>query len=256
MHSISYLNMTRFCSFSAMLCILGQALAPSELQSKPRPGPLDFEGQVRILRAILKEQSPRYRLLPVDLFESKQSYKTRANSSMLDDRRYVFKKPEHSAFQLEMRLIRRYQPAAGAERSLFIHTAFEIPGRQAYQLLLTKSVILPGQLTRASIWVYSNHYAHRLDFLFQNANGARIRVHGPTLSWYGWRRLELDLPASLYHRGHRIDHRYKHSFLGFVIQSSSRARAGAINIGLDNFLIMSDFQELNYPGTEFDDIWK
>ena len=216
------------------------------------PKPYDALGQVNLMDGLLSEKPNRYRLLVVDTFENLRPYRPRAASTDLSDVRYIFKTPDERAFQIERELVEGWSDLKPAfERSLMVYTSFSVPGRQSYWLRPAEPVFVRGQLFRGSIWVHSNTYRHSLTLLFENADGREIRVPLANLHWDGWRRLSFSLPAELYRRGRRADNRYDHKFTGFLITSHPLGKAGPVAIMLDNFLIISDYKEFQYPGFEY-----
>jgi hypothetical protein len=142
------------------------------------------------------------------------------------------------------------------ERSLFIHSSFRLPGKEQYWLKASRPLLIQGQLLRASLWIHSNMYKHSLSLLFRNADGRTVKAPVGNLLWHGWRRLDIALPAELYRRGRLADRRYAHYFSGILIESHPLAEAGDFAIMLDNFLVLSDIKEFEYPGYEQADIWE
>lgn len=235
------------------------ALLFGTLQAREYPAPYDAAGQVEVLDRLIETTGGRYRLWPTDLFEEQRLYRPRGNSTMLSDVRFLFKTPDQPAFRREAEVIRsRLRSPDGNtgpdplrfERSLFVHTSFEIPGRQSYRLEAAEPVVVRGQLYRASLWVHSRMYRHSLSLLFRNADGREVRAPLGPLLWHGWRRLEVQLPPELYRRGRNLERRYRHEFLGFVIKSHPKSQPGDVALLFDNLLIVSDIQELAYPGAE------
>ena len=233
-------------------------LVAAGLSARELPAPYDADGQVEMLDQLIESYGGRYRLWPVDLFENERQYAPVANSTMLSDVRSIYKTPEQPAFAREAAVIEnRWIPASSApeklgfSRSLFVHTSFEIPGRQSYRLEVQQPAVIEGQLFRASLWVHSNMYRHGLELLFRNADGREVRVPLGPLLWHGWRRLEVQLPPELYRRGRHIERRYRHEFLGFLIRSHPKTEPGDVALLFDSLLVVSDVQELGYPGVEY-----
>lgn len=241
--------------------LAGLVLAPQQIRAREVPAPYDAMGQVEILDQLIESTGGRYRLWPTDLFEQQRLYKARGNSTMLSDVRYIFKTPADPAFRREEQVLQNRlrtpdgdtgPDPLGFERSLFVHTSFEIPGRQTYRLEAQEPVVVRGQLYRASLWVHSNMYRHTLSLLFRNASGKEVRVALGPLLWHGWRRLEVQLPPELFDRGRNIQRRYRHEFLGFLIKSHPKTEPGDVALMFDNLLVVSDIQELSYPGASED----
>lgn len=250
--------------------------------SREYPAPYDAAGQIAVLDELIETTAGRYRLYAADLFEEQHRYAPRANSTMLSDVRFLYRPVSDPAFAAERKLLarrlrqsdtgtgvlwqtnndlrrnRQNADAANAgqpggpefERSLFVHTSFEVPGRQSYRLEVSEPIVLEGQLYRASVWVHSRMYRHTISLLFRSANGHEVRVPLGPLLWRGWRRLDVALPPELFQRGRQIGRRYRHEFVGFLIKSHPKAQPGDVALLFDNLLVLSDVRELSYPGAE------
>ncbi len=219
------------------------------------PKPYDALGQVRLMEGILDEQ-PGYQLLMGEPFENLRPWTSRAASSSLSDIRYIFRVPKGKAYAEERRIIEERRIGDYRfERSLFVHTSIELPGRQQFWFHPKEKIPLQGQLFLASFWVHSNMYLHRLVLLFRNADGREIRVPAGRLTWHGWRRLTVKLPRALYRRGRSEGRQYEHFFTGMLLISHPRQPAGDVALMFDNMLILSDMHEFRFPGTEYRDAW-
>ena len=226
------------------------------LRAAEFPEPHDMEGQVRFLDEFLTQFKDSFQLHLVDSFEQELLYSPRANSTDLSDIRFLFKTPDKNAFEMEKNIIQKHiKKEISFERSLFIHTSFNLSG-QHFQLLSHRPVALTGQLFRASLWVHSNHTYNTLSLLFNNAEGREIEVNLGRMNWFGWRRIDVRLPASLYRRGRNFQTRYRHSFKGFVIRSPTGRDPENASILIDHLLVLSNVKELSYPGAEILDNWK
>ena len=242
----------KFSTFTASIFLL----AFSQIHAAEFPKAYDPEGQVNYISQFMKEFSDRYSLQLADGFERDILYSPRANSTDLSDIRFLFKTPDKKAFENEKLLILEYAAKdASFERSLFIHTSFNIPG-QNFHLIPHKALILKGQLIRASVWIHSNNTMNSLSLLFNNASGKDVEVNLGRLNWNGWKRIDVQLPASLYRRGKNYATRYRHSFTGFLIRSPTGRDTQNATLMIDNLLVMSDIKELSYPGNEILDDWK
>ena len=195
------------------------APGPAGMIAREVPAPYDALGQVETLDQLIETYGGRYRLWPTDLFENERLYNPHGNSTMLSDVRVIYKTPNDDAFRREEQVIKKRLRAPDGntnpgplefERSLFVHTSFEVPGRQSYRLEAGEAVVVRGQLFRASLWIHSNMYRHTLSLLFRNADGKEIRVPLGPLLWHGWRRVEVQLPPELYRRGRDLQRRYRH----------------------------------------------
>lgn len=230
-------------------------LSAGGLMGTEFPKPYDADGQVKFLDQLLAEFSGRIRLLPVDLFEGEIQYRPRAASTDLCDIRSLELGPQSEASVAEGAVIAKYAKAdASFERSLFIHTSFNIPG-QTLRIMPHNRIQLRGQLLRVSLWIHSKSYRHSLSLMFVNTDGREVEVPVGQLTWEGWRRIDLRLPRSLYQRGKRLEMRYLRHFDGFLIRSAQPEEPGNLAIMIDNLLVLSDFGELNYPGIEILDEW-
>ena len=227
-----------------------------QIRSAEFPKSYDAEGQVNFLVQFLTKFSDRYALLLTDGFEKEFLYYPRNNSTDLADIRYIFRTPENKAFENEKSIVLKYaETNATFERSLFIHTSFNIPG-QNFHIIPHKPIALKGQLYRASIWIHSNNSNNSFSLLFKNASGKDVEVNLGRLNWNGWKRLDKELPKSLYRRGKNFATRYRHTFTGFLIRSPTGRDTENASLMIDNFLIVSDIKEISYPGSEILDNWK
>ena len=215
---------------------------------------------LEFFRKILEEQRLRYILLEGDLFEKGKegSYFAYAPTNILADIRYISKLPlPKELFDKEKQMIQKYiGPKKGFASSLFIQTAFNNPGEESFVLKRHQPALLQGKVLRASLWVHSQGYPHRLVLLFQRANGRALSVSAGNLFWRGWRRLDLNLNHTKLgtdRRKNRSD--YKAKFLGFRIQSAPNSEPGSLSLLFDNFLLLSEQQGKDYPGSEIEDSW-
>ncbi len=242
--------MRRF-GFAIAICAL---ILPEGARTVPRAGPNDPLGQVVALDWLLANESRRYSLLIAEPFEDVRPWRPRAASNPLSSAAYIYKTPDGPAFDREKLLV---EPRSSAEnlRSLFVHTSFEIPGRESYLLQPAEPIPLTGQLLRCSLWVHSNGYLHTLSLIFRNADGREVRAALGSLHWHGWRRVEVQLPPALFRRGRRAVNRYKHELTGILISSHPLAPPGDVAILLDQLLILADTSEFRYPGFELQDSW-
>ncbi|MBX7057490.1 MAG: hypothetical protein K1X75_05445 [Leptospirales bacterium] len=238
----------------AILALLFWQRSP---EARSLPQPYDAEAQIQIWTGLLRSEPERYELTAIDLFEPDSApYAPRANSTMLADLRYLFRTPESAAFQAEGRLL---QERSGGdptfERSLFVHTSFELPGQQSFFFAPRIPLHVRGQVLRIGLWVRSDMYRDRLWLVFRSAGGREVRADAGTLQFRGWRRLDLSPPPELFAESRLMEHPYDHQFLGFLIESSPHSEAGAIAIQLDNLTALVDMQRLRYPGAEYIDGW-
>lgn len=237
-----------------LICVL---LSTSALFARDLPAPYDAAGRVEVLDQLIESYAGRYRLYPVDLFENSRVYKPQGNSTMLSDVRYIYQRPDEPAFARELEVVtKRGNTDALGEQTLFVHTSFEVPGRQHYRLEVTEPVMIPGRLFRASVWVHSSMYRDKLELLFETAQGKEVRVPTGDLMWHGWRRLDLTLPVSLQKMQRNVEQRNEHRFVGFLIRSHPKSKPGDVALSFDNLLIVSDLVDLRYPGGEYADTWK
>lgn len=236
---------------------IGVSIGPSPLPARELPRPYDANAQVNLWRSLLESAPDRYELIIADLFESDSApYAPRANSTMLSDVQLLFRVPDAGAFREEAALIQsQSERGFQFERSLFVHTSFELPGQQNYFLRASRPVVLRGQITRLGLWVHSNMYAHRLALVFRSAAGKEVQCDAGSLLFRGWRRLDLNPPPELYAESRLMERPYDHLFLGFLIESSPHAEAGDLALMFDNLTAISDMQRLRYPGAEYIDGW-
>lgn len=217
---------------------------------------------LEFFRKVLLEQSPQYLLLEGDLFEKdekdEETYFAYAPANILADIRYIPKLPDPpELFAKEKQMIQKY---LGNQKrfssSLFIQTAFNNPGKDNFVLKRRWPVPLQGKILRASLWVHSQNYPHRLVLLFQKASGHPISVSAGNLFWRGWRRLDLNLAYAGLEAGKRKNSsKYRHKFLGFRILSAPNSKPGSVSLLIDNFLLLSDRRGTDYPGSEIEDRW-
>ena len=236
------------------LLALGAVIALLPLHAVPVAAPNDAAGQVQLLDWLLSSEGGRYSLLVAEPFENTRPWRPRAASNPLATVSYVFRTPEGPAFEREKALVEAHA-TSDFRQSLFIHTSFEIPGRESFWVQPAEPIRLQGQLLRCTLWVHSNGYLHSLSLLFKNADGREVRVHAGSLHWTGWRRLDLQLPRSLFRRGRRATNRYQHELTGLLITSHPLAEPGDVALMLDQLLIVADTSEFRYPGFEQRDGW-
>ncbi len=229
----------------------------SAVFARDLPAPYDAQGRVEVLDQLIESYAGRYRLYPVDLFENRRVYEPKMNSTMLSDVRYIYQRPDEAAFARELEVVTKHANTnAVGEQTLFVHTSFEVPGRQHYRLEVSEPVMIPGRLFRASLWVRSSMYRDKLELLFETAEGKEVRVPAGDLLWHGWRRLDLTLPVSLQKMQRNVERRREHRFVGLLIRSHPKSKPGDVALSFDNLLIVSDLVDLRYPGGEYADTWK
>jgi len=230
------------------------ALSEVLLLGAPRPQALDPESRINHWSQLLIEQREIYRVYPVALFEDQPHLKVISPATPLAVVKTVYKRAIEAAFNKETELINRFYPSS-SRRSLFVHTSFEIPGQQNFQVEFKEPLKLKGRLLAVSLWVYSNDYPHRLVLLFNNQAGKKIEISAGNLNWLGWRRLEIRLPTHFFNPPRKISTAEGHSLIGFRIVSHPRSSAGDVSIMLDNILAFADRRTNSYPGAEFSDEW-
>jgi hypothetical protein len=236
--------------------LFGIFIITSDLTSSEFPKPYDVDAQINSLKQFMLKFSDRYSLQLVDGFEKEFLYSPGANSSDLSDIRFLYLVPKNQAYENEKSIILKYAAQnVSFDRSLFIHTSFNIPG-QNFHFIPHKQIELKGQLYSASIWINSNNTQNSLSLLFKNASEKNVEVNIGKLNWNGWKRLEIQLPQSLQRRGKNFATRYKHSFTGFLLRSPTGKETSTVSLMIDNFLIISDTKEISYPGSEILDNWK
>lgn len=216
----------------------------------------DALDQIRLLSGILTEMPDRMELQSLDLFESKRDYYTRAPSTDLSVIDYAYRSPEGEEFKEEMDLLKqKVDPEASYQRCLMIHTSFDIPGKQVYQVLLRHPVPMRGEPVRLSAWIHAQNQKHTLSALFFDPRGRPVEVPLAALTWQGWKRITVNLPARQFRskRDRRIPAGGK--FRGFLIRSHPLEEAGPVSIMIDNLLVLKDMQKIIYPGAEIQDTW-
>ncbi len=238
------------------LTLLVSLLLLTPLEGRELTFPRDTAGKVRFLGKLMEQEKGRYRLYLAESFENGTPWSPRASSSPLNDLRFLPRIPDTPPFLREKEILERYAEGTHSfRRSLFVHTSFEIPGRQNYWIRPLRPLPLRGRLARVSLWVHSQMYPHSLTLLFKNASGQEVRVEMGHLAWKGWRRLERALPPSLFIRGRIPDRFYTHKLTGILIESSPRSDPGDMALFLDNLVVLSDISEFRYDGFEIEDNW-
>ena len=237
--------------------ILITALLPlASLKAISPESKREAQDQIRLLAGMLQEMPRRMELQAIDLFESKRDYYTRAPSTDLSIIDYAYRSPEGPEFLEEMQILNRWvDPEVSYHRCLMIHTSFDIPGKQVYQVLLRHPVHLEGELFRLSLWVHAHDQKHSLSALFLDPAGREVEVPLGALTWKGWKRITINMPAGQFRKGK--DHRIRSGgqFRGFLIRSHPHEEQGPVSIMIDNLLILKDMRKLMYPGAEIEDSW-
>ncbi len=241
--------------FASFLDPLRKELLSREITPKYNPSK-DLE----LFTNALKEKNNQYRLLKGAFFEKMPEYIAHAPSNMLVDIRYISKTPASGAskalFLRESEMIKMYlDKKVSFKKSLFIQNAFQTPRTEQLYLKTRKAIFLRARLLSASLWVHSQNYPHHLILVFQNSRNKRVEVSAGKLNWHGWRRLHIKLPQVHFPMGRLVRSDSQHQFLGFKIKAGSYFKNGNFSIILDNFLILGDMKELNYPGAEIEDVW-
>lgn len=243
------------CRTLLFLLLLTLSGGAASLSSNTYPPPYDAKGGVAAWEALLTEQGDRYNLTVLEPFESLRQYRPYAPSTELAETRYVYQIPDDPAFTIEHRLVGAYSEIDSDSQSLLVQCSFTTPGRQHFEIRPAEPLRIYGQPFRLSLWVHSQGYPHRLEFMFRNADGRPVRVDAGSLNWKGWRRLDLTLPAELNRPGKRIAHRFGAQLEGIVIRSHPSTEPGAVALMLDHLLILTDLQMVRRPGGEIIDRW-
>lgn len=256
----AFLGLMRVFKLAALILVLTAlfaALRCLPIHALERVPRYDPQGQLRVLDELLAMKPEHYRLTLIDSFERMRPYRARAASNSHSDIYFVHRIPPGRAFRTERNLIHGWTTGDTTfEQSLLIHTTVEIPGEQNFHIIPQENVMISGQPFRASLWVHSNMYRHKLILLFENADGQEVRVTAGRLDWNGWRRLDIRLPEELYRRGRGPGRLFGGKFTGFLIETSPHSEAGDMAVMLDNFLVVTDILALQYPGSEIMDTWK
>lgn len=237
--------------FAGILCLPGKQIGSISPESKK-----DAREQIRLLEGMLEEMPRRMELQAIDLFESKRDYYTRAPSTDLSIIEYAYRSPDGPEFLEEIQILnQRVQPDVTYHRCLLVHTSFDVPGKQIYQVLLRNPVPLEGELFRLSLWVHAQNQKHSLSALFLDPRGREVEVPLGALVWEGWKRITVNLPAAQFRKGkdHRI--RAGGQFKGFLIRSHPHEQDGPVSVMIDNLLVLKDMRKLRYPGAEIEDSW-
>lgn len=218
------------------------------------PDPEDAEGMIRFWTGLFRELPERYSLTVIDAFEQKTLYFARGNSADHSDVRFLFRKPDRPGYSEEAEMIQNFSRSGFSdERSLFIHTSFNIPG-QHFNLYADRPIPVTGRPVRVSLWVHSNLTKNSLSLLFTDSHGKLKEVPVRTLYWKGWKRLDVALPRELYDpKLHAQKSRL--SFRGFIVRSPSGSEAKSVSLMIDNLLVLTDIRGIQYPGGEFLDEW-
>tara|TARA_B100001939_G_scaffold348210_1_gene374120 strand:+ start:51879 stop:52655 length:777 start_codon:yes stop_codon:yes gene_type:complete len=242
---------------ASILLLLFASVTPARnLQAISPESKQEALDQIRVLSGLLQEMPRRMKLQAIDLFESKRDYYTRAPSTDLSIIDYAYRSPEGPEFLEEMDILNRWvDPESSYHRCLMIHTSFDVPGKQVYQVLLRHPVDLDGELFRLSLWVHAQDQKHSLSALFLDPHGRKVEVPLGALTWKGWKRITVNMPASQFRRGKDNRVRSGGKFRGFLIRSHPHEEQGPVSIMVDNLLILKDMQKLMYPGAEIEDSW-
>ena len=86
--------------------------------------------QLRVLDGLLDRFKGRYEWLLIESFESNRPYSLHAPSTPLSDIRYLRKTPDLPVFTQENALLTKHTGEDKFQRSLFLHTSFETPGKE------------------------------------------------------------------------------------------------------------------------------
>lgn len=225
------------------------------LRANAYPPPYDARGRVLALEALLNTQGDRYSLTVLEPFEALRQYRPHAPSTELAEARYVYQTPDVPGFAEELRIVEAFGENQTNNQSLLLQCSFTSPGRQHFEIRPSEPLRINGQPYRLSLWIHSQSYRHRIEFIFRNADGQTVRVDGGPLNWKGWRRLDLTLPARLYRAGRRVNHRFGAQLDAIVIHSHPGEEPGAMALLLDQLLVLTDMQLLKYPGGGIVDSW-
>ena len=226
------------------------------IQGQEQPDPKDTPGQIRIENALLDRFKKQYQLMDLESFEDKKPWQAYANSTMLSRIQFVRKFPTDPAYDLEKKMIHDHiHSAYSFDKSLSIHTSFDIPGEQNFKLSTAEPKGFYCVPRHVSLWVRSNDYKHTLYLEFINLHHKTYQQKVSQLDFNGWQRFKLNLPQSIFRLPKITDSHQKHKFRGFVIKSHPKESAGALNILIDNLLLFCHKQVLEYPGSQIKDKW-
>lgn len=239
----------------ASLGVLLMAGRSVDLEANVYPPPYDAKGRVLALEALLTTQGDRYSLVVLEPFEGIRQYRPHAPSTELAETRYVHQTPDDPGFAEERRMVEAFGENATNDQSLLVQCSFTSPGRQHFEIRPSEPLRITGQPYRLSLWIHSQSYRHRLEFVFRNADGQSVHVDAGNLNWKGWRRIDLTLPDRLYRAGRRVQHRFGAELESIVIHSHPGEQPGAVALLLDQLLILTDMQLLRYPGSGIVDSW-
>lgn len=206
---------------------------------------------------ILDKFKNRYKLFAIDMFEEKQPWIAKVNSSMLSRVSYIKKIPDMPEFEQEKSLIKKYiGNKYSFKKSLSIHTSFDLPGEQNYYLYSTIQKQIIANPKQVSVWINSNNYKHTLYLEIETIQNKTYQLKIARLNFSGWKRFTANLPASVFKRPKSSSITQNHLFKGFVIKSHPRQKAGSLNILIDDLIVICDLQILQYPGSEIQDVWE
>ncbi len=202
------------------------------------PEPADPAGEVSVLSETLNLHRDRYQLDITETFEKERIWIPYNPSTALSIVRFTEAVPEGEAAQDEDALIRNFFPSYTQKYALFIHTSFELPGKQQFRIIPSETISLPNTVFRLSLWVRSSQYSHRLAAIFNDAEGKEVKVALGRLDFNGWKRIQADLPAPLSREVNGRPGRIKPQLKALVIESSSAEKPGDVSVIIDSVLIL------------------
>ncbi len=112
-----------------------------------------------------------------------------------------------------------------------------------------------GRPMAVSIWVYGYGKKHALYFLMSNSKHEAVPVRIGSLDYYGWRRLEAPVPASLQVKNPKKSYDYDFRIEGLKIVSHPKEERGTYLLVVDLFTVLIDHEKPDYPGSEIRDEW-
>ena len=115
---------------------------------------------------------------------------------------------------------------------------------------------LPGQPRLIALWVYGYNKRHTLHAVFSNSSNHKVSVPMGRLDFFGWERIEVQVPAIIQKRNPKNANRFDFTFHGFRVKSQRNEEPGMFLFTFDAVMILSDKGAEEYPGALIKDKWR
>lgn len=239
-----FLNYYRIILISFSICFFKTSILAEEVYKN-----LDE------LIAVVEDERSKYSFYVPEDFEGNIPWKIIRSVNSLNQVNLIRKFPRNESFAKECEYYKKWKKdMISCEKSIQIHSSFEIPSREKILISPYREIYLPsGTPSQIFIWVHSSNYNFKLKALISFKNREALEADFGNLDFYGWKRLQAKIT---FQKDTRLNYSKNENFSlhGLLIEPNFGAPKGSFQIYLDQIGILI-IKPPEYPGSEIPDGW-